>query len=332
MSIFISIASYQDPLLASTIKGACMKASAEKDLVFGVCDQSSSPMDASSLSKKAKIHYEHIDPILSKGPCWARNRLQSFYQGEDYFLQIDSHTQFDKDWDVILMDQLKSLQGLSSEPYFSKPIITAYPRSFEVISIKDEEFELNSTDDLVYSIAYRRDSIFMKDLFSRQIGRPLKTKDPVHGFLLAAGCLFTEGNFVTEVPYDPNYYFYGEELSMALRAFTRGYSFFHIPDVPLFHLYTDTSDIPRKLHWDPEDDQKRAIKWTELDQKSLNRLNNLFAGKVEEPMNLGDERSLEDYALISGIDLKNNVVLDLEKATESNFLESLDWKISPLKQ
>jgi len=25
-------------------------------------------------------------------------------------------------------------------------------------------------------------------------------------------------------------------------------------------------------------------------------------------------------------------VLDLEKATESNFLESLDWKISPLKQ
>jgi hypothetical protein len=25
-------------------------------------------------------------------------------------------------------------------------------------------------------------------------------------------------------------------------------------------------------------------------------------------------------------------VLDIEKATESNFLESLDWKISPLKQ
>jgi hypothetical protein len=36
--------------------------------------------------------------------------------------------------------------------------------------------------------------------------------------------------------------------------------------------------------------------------------------------------------LISGIDLKNKIILDLEKATESNFLESLDWKISPLKQ
>jgi hypothetical protein len=49
-------------------------------------------------------------------------------------------------------------------------------------------------------------------------------------------------------------------------------------------------------------------------------------------MSLGYERSLEDYALISGMDLKNKVVLDMEKATASGFLESLDWKINPLKQ
>jgi len=41
---------------------------------------------------------------------------------------------------------------------------------------------------------------------------------------------------------------------------------------------------------------------------------------------------LDDYALISGIDLQNNVVLDLEKATKSHYLESLDWRLSPLKQ
>ena len=117
---------------------------------------------------------------------------------------------------------------------------------------------------------------------------------------------------------------------MALRAFTRGYSFFHIPDVPLFHLYTDTSDISRKLNWDPEDDEKRAVRWTELDKKSLNRLDDLFSGKVEEPMNLGFDRSLEDYALISGIDLKNKVVLDIEKATESSFKTTLFFKSIPL--
>ncbi|MDC0485272.1 UDP-N-acetylglucosamine-transferase [Gammaproteobacteria bacterium] len=192
-------------------------------------------------------------------------------------------------------------------------------------------FELSTGDKHTQVITYRKDSLFSKGSFSRQIGIPTKFADITHAILMAAGCIFTRGSFVKEIPYDPNYYFYGEELSMALRAFTNGYSFFHIPDVPLFHLYTDISNIPRKLHWDPEDDKNRAIKWNELDRKSLDRLDDLFAGNVEEPMDLGSQRSLDDYASISGIDLKNNVVLDLKKATESNFLESLDWKISPIK-
>ena len=77
---------------------------------------------------------------------------------------------------------------------------------------------------------------------------------------------------------------------------------------------------------------KESNKWQALDKKSLARLANLFAGNVEEPLNLGTKRSLDDYALISGIDLKNRLVLDKEKATQSDFLESLDWKISPFKQ
>ena len=148
---------------------------------------------------------------------------------------------------------------------------------------------------------------------------------------MAAGCVFTRGDFVEEIPYDPNYYFYGEELSMALRAFTHGYSFFHIPDVPLFHLYTDVTNLPRKLHWDPEDDKNRAVKWHELEKNSLDRLDDLFAGNIEDLMGLGLERSLEDYALLSGIDLKNKIILDLSKATTSTFLESTDWKKNPIE-
>ena len=201
-----------------------------------------------------------------------------------------------------------------------------------MIDFEKGEFGLHMEDKFTQVIMYRKDSLFSSGSFSRQIGMPTQSENITHAILMAAGCIFTKGSFVKEIPYDPNYYFYGEELSMALRAFTHGYSFFHIPDAPLFHLYTDISNLPRKLHWDPEDDGNRAIKWTELDRKSLNRLDDLFAGNVEEPMNLGNERSLDDYALISGIDLKNNVVLDLNKATESNFLESLNWKISPLKQ
>ena len=333
MSIFISIASYQDPLLVSTIFSAYNNAQNKDELVFSICDQSDEGIRFEDISFANQIHYEHVDPLFSKGPCWARHRTQSFFKDEDFFLQIDSHTQFAPKWDSVLVEQLNKISSIeSNDGYFKKPIITSYPRSFKVLDFDKGLFQLKNDDKHTQVITYRKDSLFSKGSFSRQIGIPTKHNDITHAMLMAAGCIFTNGAFVKEIPYDPNYYFYGEELSMALRAFTRGYSFFHIPDVPLFHLYTDTSNIPRKLHWDPEDDKNRAIKWNELDKKSLKRLDNLFAGKVEEPMNLGTERSLENYALISGIDLKNNVVLDLKKATESNFLESLDWRISPLKQ
>jgi len=331
MSIFISIASYQDPLLVSTIFSAYENAENKNDLIFSICDQSDNMIDINGITFSDQIHYDHVDPLFSKGPCWARHRAQSFFNEEDFFLQVDSHTQFAPEWDSIFIKQLEKISANQEiDEYFKKPIITSYPRSFKVLDFEKGLFELNTGDKHTQVITYRKDSLFLKGSFSRQIGIPTKHTDITHAILLAAGCIFTKGAFVKEIPYDPNYYFYGEELSLAMRAFTNGYSFFHIPDVPLFHLYTDTSDIPRKLHWDPEDDQKRAVKWTELDKKSLNRLDDLFADKVEEPLSLGKERSLEDYALISGMDLKNNLVLDIEKATESSFLESLDWKINPL--
>ena len=333
MSIFISIASYQDPLLASTIFSAYDKAHNKNELIFSICDQSDNPIEIEKISFADQIHYEHVDPLFSKGPCWARHRAQSFFNDEDFFLQIDSHTQFAENWDIIFIEQLIKISSIKSkDDYFKKPIITSYPRSFEIIDFEKGVFGLHGEDKYTQVILYRKDSLFLSGSFSRQIGMPTESNDITHAILVAAGCIFTKGSFVREIPYDPNYYFYGEELSLALRSFTRGFSFFHIPDTPLFHLYTDTTNFKRKLHWDPGDDSKRAIKWQALDKKSLARLANLFAGNVEEPLNLGTKRSLDDYALISGIDLKNRLVLDKEKATQSDFLESLDWKISPFKQ
>jgi len=331
MSIFISIASYQDPLLVSTIFGAYGNAKNKDDLIFSICDQSDTPINVNDLSFVNQVRYEHVDPVFAKGPCWARHRAQSFYQGEDYFLQIDSHTQFSPNWDILFQEAFLEIESMgSSDNYFAKPIITSYPRSFQVIDFDKGMFELNTGDPHTQVMTYREDSLFSRGSFSRQIGVPTKSAEITHAFLMAAGCIFTRGSFVDEIPYDPNYYFYGEELSMALRAFTHGFSFFHIPNVPLFHLYTDTSNVPRKLHWDPEDDKNRAIKWHELEQKSLDRLDDLFAGNIEGSMGLGAERSLEDYAVISGVDLKNKKVLDIEQATKSHFLTSMDWKKNPI--
>jgi hypothetical protein len=333
MSIFISIASYQDPLLVSTIFGAYNNARNKDELIFSICDQSDNPINIDDLDFADQVRYEHVNPVFSRGPCWARHRAQTFYQEEDYFLQIDSHTQFLPNWDELFKEALLKIEAAGlTDGYFAKPIITSYPRSFKVLDFEKGLFELNTGDKHTQVITYRKDSLFSRGSFSRQIGIPTKHTEITHAYLMAAGCIFTRGKFVKDIPYDPNYYFYGEELSMALRAFTHGFSFFHIPDVPLFHLYTDVSNIPRKLHWDPEDDANRAIKWHELEQKSLDRLDDLFAGKIEGSMGLGSQRSLKDYAVISGVDLKNKIVLNLEQATESAFLESVEWTKNPIEK
>ena len=62
MKIFISIASYQDPLLESTIISAYESSKNPENLVFGVCDQSSYPLDIDKFSFKDQIpvSYTHL--------------------------------------------------------------------------------------------------------------------------------------------------------------------------------------------------------------------------------------------------------------------------------
>tara|TARA_B100001989_G_scaffold251154_1_gene229711 strand:- start:1953 stop:2951 length:999 start_codon:yes stop_codon:yes gene_type:complete len=331
MKIFISIASYQDPLLFPTIFSAYNSAQNKENLIFSICDQSDEGIDIDAIPFRNQIHYEHVDPLLSKGPCWARSRLQSFYQGEEYFLQIDSHTIFLDNWDAILIERLKKIEANSkNDAYFKKPIITSYPRAFEVLDYENYKFKLFTSDKRTQVLRYRKEFIFSKGSYSRQVGIPTQNNNIEHGILIAAGCIFSKGLFIREIPYDPRFYFYGEELSIALRAFTNGYSIFHIPEIPLFHLYTDVKNLTRKLHWDPEDDKERAVKWSELDRKSLERLDLLFTQNLEGEFGLGRERTLSDYSKMSGIDLKNKKILDFSKATQSEFLESIDWKVNPL--
>ena len=327
MKIFISIASYQDPLLKATINSAFKMSDKPENLTFGVCDQSSISIDMNSFEFKNQIFYEHIDPLVSQGPCWARARIQERFSDEDYYLQIDSHTQFLKGWDSYLIKYIKKIQEIDSE-HHKKPIITCYPRAFEVVDYATNEFVLNDEDKNTHVITYREDSMFTKGNFCRQIGATTDI-EITHGYLLAAGFLFSTSEFVDEIPYDPKLYFYGEEISLVLRAITRGFGVFHIPNVPLFHLYNDVSDIKRKLHWDLEEDEDREIKWYEREEKSIERLNKIVNNEITGAFGLGNIKSLQDYQRLSGVDLINMQVLDKQKAHTSKFLSELSWQDSP---
>lgn len=327
MKIFISIASYQDPLLKATIYSAYNNAENPKDLIFGICDQSASPLDVSSFEFSDQFKYDHVEPVNSEGPCWARSRIQEQFNNEDYYLQIDSHMQFEINWDTYLINYLERIRAINL-PSHQLPIITCYPRAFNVIDLKEGKFELNNNEVRTDAISYRKDSMFIKENFSRQIGS-IATQEISHGYLIAAGCLFSTGEFVKEIPYDSDYYFYGEEISLMIRAFTRGFGIFHIQSLPIFHLYAELTNIERKLHWNEDEDTKREVKWHQREGKSINRLKKLLNNEIAGVFGLGASKSLKDYEYLSGIDLVNKTIVDEEKAFTAKFISSLPWNESP---
>ena len=115
-----------------------------------------------------------------------------------------------------------------------------------------------------------------------------------------------------------------------LRAFTRGFGIFHIPAVPIFHLYADISKIKRKLHWDDEEDEKREIKWHEREHKSISKLNNIINNRVEEYL-AWEKRILKDFEFLSGVDLINKKIIDGNKAFSAKFISSLPWDKNLIK-
>ena len=329
MKIFISIASYQDPLLKATINSAYNRADNPQNLIFGICDQSNKPLDIKSFAFSEQIKCEHIDPKISEGPCWARKRVQHFYDNEDYYFQIDSHMQFEKGWDSYFKNYIEKIKKVGTV-YHQKPIITCYPRAFNVVDAEKEIFKLDSNEKRTLTLVLKKDSIFIKKCFSSQIAG-ITENEISHGYLIAAGCLFTTREFVKEIPYDDSLYFYGEELAILLRAFTRGFSIFHTANVPVYHLYHVVGDLKRKLHWDEDEERERKIKWIDREKESIDRLVSIVDKSLKGTFGMGNNRNLDDFKYISGIDLANEKILDMKKATTSEFLDTLKWDEEPIK-
>ena len=310
MKIFISVASYRDILLATTLESAYNNATYKDSLVFGVIDQSyaSETLDLSALAFNKQIRYVRVDPEYSRGTCWARHTAQTFYNEEDYYLQIDSHTIFDQDWDRCLIDRIEELKEIHD-----KPIITGYPTAFQVVDGDITNLKKLARTGWCDTMVAISDQSFQNDNFYIRIkGDHKRDVKTVHGFLVAGGFLFSIGQIVEEVPYDPYMYFHGEEQSLALRAWTCGYNIFHIDTVPLYHHYNDPNFqfYKRLTPWaDSETTKKKTTdRWHELEDMAKRRLANLVTGQNLGVYSLGKNRSLEQYREWSGIDYSNRTL------------------------
>ena len=297
MSIFVSIASYCDPLLAFTVERARANARRPDELHFGVVEQA-----ATATPMPQGTSYVRVDAEYARGPCWARAIAMSFYRGEDWFLQLDSHMDFAPGWDERLIGQARALRGGRNI------VLTTYPSAFV---FEDGQPVVKHVTQKVLALVVKPRTGFAGDnpVLGFE-GHPVETDEHVPGIHVGAGCLFASGSFPLEIPYDPAIYFHGEEQAVALRLFTSGWDIYHPPGMPIYHLYTDanTGAPKRPLHWDEAEDARRKVRWQMLEGRSRERLARLVSGRLPGAYGLGNARTVADFAKFSGVDYEKRQI------------------------
>ncbi len=220
MKIFIQIASYRDPELVKTVKDCIANAKKPENLVFSIARQfhpDDKFDDLSEYKDDPRFRILDIPHQESQGVCWARNLTQQLYQNEEYTMQIDSHMRFEKDWDDTLIGMIKQLKKKGHK----KPLLTGYVSSFNPEN--DPAGRVRDPWRMVFDRFIPEGAIFF---LPETIPGWQELTEPITARFYSAHFCFTIGKFAKEVQHDPEYYFHGEEISIAARAYTHGYDLF----------------------------------------------------------------------------------------------------------
>jgi hypothetical protein len=186
---------------------------------------------------------------------------------------------------------IKMITDLQEKGY-PKPLLTGYVSSFDPDN--DPQARVQEPWRMSFDRFIPEGAVFF---LPETIPGWQNMTEPVPARFYSAHYCFTLGQFAKEVQHDPEFYFHGEEISIAARSYTWGYDLFHPHKVLIWHEYTRKG---RTKQWD--DDKK----WVDKNNYSHKKNRALFGMDGEEPMDhgiygFGPERTLKDYERYSGL-------------------------------
>ena len=308
--IFVQIASYRDPELQPTLDDLYEKAKYPDKINVGIClqvmqDDGADCRVSDTDAYPGEIRIKEVNARESRGACWARVQTQALWDDEAYILQIDSHMRFMENWDETIVKTL-------SECPSDKAVLSCYPPGY---SIEDNgQVKLDKRNKFWGIVASRFDSKGILLLKNRRSHRSVAFPNavaprPIPGGFVGGCFLFSTSDFIAQFPYDPYLYFFGEEISLSARIYTKGWDIFY-PHLPImFHKW----ERERPIHWE---DNKYSSPF--LNKISKQRVKFLL-GTIDQATHeiikdldkygLGTVRTLEEYQEYIGVNFKTLEIL-----------------------
>lgn len=208
--IFVSVASYRDKLCSATLASMFSKARFPDRVFAGVYEQNAEDAETCSVDERfaPQVRVSTVHAREARGPCAARYRCSKLLRDEEVFLQIDSHTEFAQDWDVLSVRMLQDLCGAQD----GSVVISTYPidcgAGWEHNDPPVIDKSKYNGSWIIFEATVRNEARSVVAP-SRQIGG---------GFLLCVASV------VRHVPLDPGLdgVFNNEELLYTARLFTHG--------------------------------------------------------------------------------------------------------------
>ena len=301
-SIFVQIAAYRDFEVTPTILDAIKQSSGNHIINFGV---HTVYLEESEINIPDLANVKHSE---SKAPDniglgIGRALAHQFYDGEDYYLQCDSHSRFIKGWDEVAIHSVLNyqIQGIH------KPLLTMYPANYWYPSLdaKFVEKDVLSLGQLRNISFHENPDQFRKTRIPLQTAMPI-TDGSVFVKSVSGGSIFTVNGFQ---PFNTDIAFYGEEIWLAARAYTHGFDIVVPDEQYMYHLYYN--------HNKPAEINKRKLLWTDfpdqfnaLDVISKDLIYKTLTEGTTGDMLLGTERTIAEYGIFAGLDFINGEILE----------------------
>ena len=315
-SIFIQLASYHDYELPKTIADAIDKASGEYQINFGV-HHNYYEVDDIELPDLPNVKIKRSKAPENLGMGISRVIAHNFYNGEDYYLQVDAHTRFRENWDKSYIEMLTAYQAQG----FAKPLLTSYPKNYWY-----EGDEVKADEGWgVTTISFEEDKErFMRERVPSQMAWTSPARN-VFTRSVSGGSIFTVGPFIKP---NPEMHAFGEEILIAARAYTNGYDLLIPKQGQLAHLYYNHDNPPNN---------KRRMVWLDFpalaqsfEQRGGEELRRIFRENLIGEHHFGTERSLAEFEVFSGLDFATGIVVDKALVAEQRGLSRLEKLSCPV--